>query len=88
MRMPLVESFDKTLGSTNFDHTANNAMVLLDQSCSLPQLNCPMTDQLNNICLKYAPRALLTKQLVMLPTYARNRRTKGLLSSVLIRKNT
>ena len=54
LTMPLGESFDKTLGSTNFDHTANNAMVWLDQSCSLPQLRCLMTDQLKNICVKSA----------------------------------
>ena len=66
LTMPLGESLDKTLGITNFDHTANNAMVWLDQSCSLPQLNCQMTDQFKNICMKYATilnewRALLMK---------------------------
>ena len=70
-QLTLGESVDKTLGSTNFDHTANKAMVWLDQSCSLPQLRCPMADQLKNICLKYATRALLMKQSVILPTYAR-----------------
>ena len=48
---PLGESFDKTLGSTNFEHTASNAMVWLDQSCSLPHMRTLVTDQLKNLCV-------------------------------------
>ena len=51
---PLGESFDKILGTSNFDHTANNAMVWLDQSFSLPQMRSLMTDQLKDLSVSSA----------------------------------
>ena len=46
---PLAESFDRTLGHVNFEHTASNVSVWLDQCCGLPQLRQLMTEQLRKI---------------------------------------
>jgi len=46
---PLAESFERILGNVDFDHTATNASVWLDQCCGLPQLRALMTEQLRNI---------------------------------------
>ena len=49
--LPLAESYDRTLGLVDFEHTAKNALVWMEQSCGLPQMRTTVSDQLLKISL-------------------------------------